>query len=147
MIRQVIVGGGTAGWNAITTLREIDRGDSNIILISNESPYSRMVLPYYLSKEIGESHVFTASKTRLEDLGVELKLGKDVKGLDVKNNKLFLDDGEEVNYDNLLIATGSSPVKPPIPGSDGQNVHSFWTLPQARVVTSKIRKNISDQHF
>ena len=141
MIRQVIVGGGTAGWNAITTLREIDRGDSNIILISNESPYSRMVLPYYLSKEIGESHVFTASKTRLEDLDVELKLGKDVKGLDVKNNKLFLEDGEEVNYDNLLIATGSSPVKPPITGSDGQNVHSFWTLPQARVVTSKIRKN------
>ena len=90
MIRQVIVGGGTAGWNAITTLREIDRGNSNIMLISNESPYSRMVLPYYLSKEIGESHVFTASKTRLEDLDVELKLGKDVKGLDTKNNKLFL---------------------------------------------------------
>ena len=141
MIRQVIVGGGTAGWNAITTLREIDRGNSNIMLISNESPYSRMVLPYYLSKEIGESHVFTASKTRLEDLDVELKLGKDVKGLDTKNNKLFLEDGEEVNYDNLLIATGSSPVKPPIPGSDGQNVHSFWTLPQARAVTSKIKTN------
>ncbi|MED5578933.1 MAG: FAD-dependent oxidoreductase [Nitrospinota bacterium] len=141
MVRQVIVGGGTAGWNAITTLREIDRGDSNIVLISNESPYSRMVLPYYLSKEIGESQVFTASKTRLENLNIELKLGKDVKELDSKNSKIVLEDGEEVDYDNLLIATGSSPVRPPIPGSEGKNVSSFWTLPQAREVTSKIKKN------
>tara|TARA_Y100000588_G_scaffold217525_1_gene231420 strand:- start:651 stop:1973 length:1323 start_codon:yes stop_codon:yes gene_type:complete len=141
MARHVIVGGGTAGWNAITTIRESDLGNSSIVLVSNESPYSRMVLPYYLSKEIGESHVFTASKTRLEDLNIELKLGKDVKGLDTKNSKIILDDEEGIEYDNLLIATGSSPVKPAIPGSDGQNVHSFWTLPQARAVTSKIKKN------
>tara|TARA_B100000686_G_scaffold25368_1_gene24459 strand:- start:14442 stop:15764 length:1323 start_codon:yes stop_codon:yes gene_type:complete len=141
MVRHVIVGGGTAGWNAITTLRESDLGNSSIVLVSNESPYSRMVLPYYLSKEIGESHVFTASKTRLEDLNIELKLGKEVKGLDTKNNKIILENEEEVDYDNLLIATGSSPVKPAIPGSDGKNIYSFWTLSQARAVTGKIKKN------
>ena len=97
MVRHVIVGGGTAGWNAITTLRESDLGNSSIVLVSNESPYSRMVLPYYLSKEIGESHVFTASKTRLEDLNIELKLGKEVKGLDTKNNKIILENEEEVD--------------------------------------------------
>src|SRR5262245_52183869 len=50
--RHIIVGGGTAGMNAITTLREIDHGASEIVLVSAERPYSRMVLPYYLSRDI-----------------------------------------------------------------------------------------------
>ena len=69
--RHVIVGGGTAGMNAITTLRQYDRGASEIILVSAERPYARMVLPYYLKGSISESHVYTANPTRLQALGVE----------------------------------------------------------------------------
>ena len=58
--RHVIVGGGTAGINAITTIRQYDRGASEIILVSAERPYARMVLPYYLKGSISESHVYTA---------------------------------------------------------------------------------------
>lgn len=43
--RHIIVGGGTAGMNAITTIREIDHGASEVVLVSAERPYSRMVLP------------------------------------------------------------------------------------------------------
>ncbi|MCZ6873556.1 MAG: FAD/NAD(P)-binding oxidoreductase [bacterium] len=46
--RHVIVGGGTAGMNAITTIRQYDGGASEIILVSSERPYARTVLPYYL---------------------------------------------------------------------------------------------------
>ncbi len=63
--RHVIVGGGTAGVNAIRTIRAHDRGDSEIVLVSAERPYSRMVLPYYLGRSIGESHVFTATPAQL----------------------------------------------------------------------------------
>ena len=62
--RHVIVGGGTAGMNAITAIRQYDRGASEIILVADERPYSRMVLPYYLKGSISESHVFTAPPTR-----------------------------------------------------------------------------------
>ena len=55
--RHVIVGGGTAGMNAITTIRQYDRGASEILLVSAERPYARMVLPYYLKGAISESHV------------------------------------------------------------------------------------------
>jgi NADH dehydrogenase FAD-containing subunit len=50
--RHVIVGGGTAGINAITTIRQYDRGASEIMLVSAERPYARMVLPYYLKASI-----------------------------------------------------------------------------------------------
>ena len=67
-IRHVIVGGGTAGVNAITTIRQYDRGASEIILVAAERPYSRMVLPYYLKGTISESHVYTATPTRIRDV-------------------------------------------------------------------------------
>ncbi len=137
--KHVIIGGGTAGWNAITTIREIDGGDSEIILISDENPYSRMVLPYFLSREIGESHVFTANETRLAELKVETRFGRRVVSLDPNANKVVLDNDEEIHYDDLLIATGSSPVRAPIPGADAPGVHSFWTLAQARQLAAELQ--------
>ena len=136
--RHIIVGGGTAGMNAITTIREIDHGASEIMLVSAERPYSRMVLPYYLARDISESHVFTANPSRLAQLKVTPHLGRRAASLDTKAQQLTLDNGMALEYDDLLIATGSSAVRAPVPGADGAGVHSFWTLDQARAVLSGI---------
>ena len=141
--RNVIVGGGTAGMNAITTIREYDRGASEIILVADERPYSRMVLPYYLKGSISESHVYTAPPTRLRTLGVEPFVGRRATGVDTQTSTLMLDDGTELPYDNLLIATGSSPVRAPVAGADGSGVHSFWTLEQAQGVIRGISAGCS----
>ncbi|MEK7205661.1 MAG: FAD-dependent oxidoreductase, partial [candidate division NC10 bacterium] len=138
--RHVIVGGGTAGLNAILAIREHDRGGSEVVLVSAERPYSRMVLPYYLGRGIAEAHVFTASSARLAQLNVRTHLGRRAVGLDAAAGKLSLDDGTVVEYDDLLIATGSSAVRPAVPGADGPGVHSFWTLEQARGVVAGIRE-------
>ncbi len=141
--RHVIVGGGTAGMNAITTLRQYDRGASEIILVSAERPYARMVLPYYLKGSISESHVYTANPTRLRALGVEEYLGRRAVRVDTQANTLTLDDDTEIPYDDLLVATGSSAVRAPVAGADGQGVHSFWTLEQAQGVIRQIRTGSS----
>jgi len=136
--RHIIVGGGTAGMNAITTIREIDHGASEIVLVSAERPYSRMVLPYYLARDISEAHVFTANSSRLAQLRVTPHLGRRAASLDTKAQQLTLDNATALEYDDLLIATGSSAVRAPVPGADGAGVHSFWTLDQARAVLSGI---------
>jgi NAD(P)H-nitrite reductase large subunit len=138
--RHVIVGGGTAGLNAILTIREHDRGESKITLVSAERPYSRMVLPYYLGRGIAESHVFTLTPPRLAQLQVQGHIGKRAVKLETAANRLTLDDGTALEYDDLLIATGSSPVKAPVPGADLPGVHSFWTLEQARGVVAQIQE-------
>jgi NAD(P)H-nitrite reductase large subunit len=139
--RHVIVGGGTAGHNAITTIRQEERGrePSEVILVSAERPYSRMVLPYYLGRTIAESHVFTATPGRLAQLGVTSHLGRRAARLEPKANTLRLDDDTAIEYDDLLIATGSSAVRPPVPGAEGPGVHSFWTLEQARRVVAEMK--------
>jgi NADPH-dependent 2,4-dienoyl-CoA reductase/sulfur reductase-like enzyme len=136
----VIVGGGTAAANAITTIRELDGGESEILLVADERPYSRMVLPYYLGGTIGRSHVFTLGGARLAELGVTTThLGRRAVSLDAAAGRVTLDDGAVVGYDDLLVATGSSPALPELPGIDGPGVRPFWTLPQADALLAGLR--------
>jgi NAD(P)H-nitrite reductase large subunit len=138
--RHLIIGGGTAGMNAMRTIREEEREPSEITLVTAERPYSRMVLPYYLDKTIAESHVFTATAAQLAQWKVKAHIGRRATGLDVKLNVCTLDDGTRVEYDDCLIATGSSAVRAPVPGADLPGVHSFWTLDEARGVIGGIRR-------
>jgi NAD(P)H-nitrite reductase large subunit len=139
--RHVIVGGGTAAINAITTIREYDKGASDIVLVADERPYSRMVLPYYLGKRISRSHVHTLTPVRLAELGVATTyVGRRATGLDTAKQQLTLDNGETVDYDDLLLATGSSAVRAPVPGADLPGVHSFWTLEQADGLIREVKE-------
>jgi NAD(P)H-nitrite reductase large subunit len=137
--RHLIIGGGTAGMNAIRTIREEESERSEITLVSAEKPYSRMVLPYYLDRTIAESHVFTLGAAHLAAFGVKAHLGRRATRLDVKASACTLDDGTTIPYDDCLIATGSSAVRAPVSGADGRAVHSFWTLDEARGVIAAIR--------
>jgi NAD(P)H-nitrite reductase large subunit len=137
-VRHLIVGGGTAGMNAMRTIREEEREPSEITLVSAERPYSRMVLPYYLDRSIAESHVFTATAANLDRWKVKRLIGRRAASLDVKANVCTLDDGTRVEYDDCLIATGSSAARAPVPGAEGRGVHSFWTLDEARRVLDSV---------
>ena len=135
--RHVIVGSGTAGLNAIRTLRQSgDTGD--VVLVSLEPPYSRMVLPYFLEQRISQSHVTTATPRQLDHWQVDCRIGRRVAGLDTQAGYLTLEQGDDVSYDDLLIATGSSAVRPPIPGADSPGVFNFWDLADAQAVHNKI---------
>ena len=136
--RHLVIGGGTAGVNAMRTIRTEESEPSEITLVSAEKPYSRMVLPYYLDRSIAESHVYTATAKVLAGWGVKTHLGRRAAALDTRASVCTLDDGTTIEYDDCLIATGSSPVRAPVPGADGRGVHSFWTLDQAKSVLAEI---------
>ena len=140
--RHLIVGGGTAGLNAIRTIREEERmrgmDASEITLVSAERPYSRMVLPYYLWGTISESHVYTAPPASLTAWKVKPLVGRKAKALDPAARTLTLDDDAKVEFDDCLIATGSRAAKAPIPGADGPGIHCFWTLDEAKDVVAGI---------
>jgi NAD(P)H-nitrite reductase large subunit len=137
--RHLIIGGGTAGMNAMRTIREEESTPSEITLVSAEKPYSRMVLPYYLDRSIAESHVFTATAALLAQWNVTAHLGHRAAALDTAARVCTLEDGTRLEYDDCLVATGSSAVRAPIAGADGRGVHSFWTLDEARGIIAQIK--------
>lgn len=136
---HVIVGAGTAGFNAISTLAELEGQPLNATLVSAEVPYARMVLPYYLSSEIQRDNVFTISADRLASLGVKLMLGRAAVGLDRAERRLRLDDGTDVGYDDLLVATGSSATRPPLRGIDGARIFDHWTLANTDAIRPELQ--------
>lgn len=135
--KHIIVGGGTAGWNAIRTLRQTgEKGE--ITLVSRETPYARMALPYFLSGGVSKARLFTAAPHELAQLQVTTRLGVQAEKLDTASQTLTLSKGDPLSYDTLLIATGSSPARPPIPGADHAEVHTFWTLADAEHLKNRL---------
>ncbi|MCW9040671.1 MAG: FAD-dependent oxidoreductase [Rhodospirillales bacterium] len=134
-MKHVIVGAGPAGVVAAETLRRA-APDDEVVLIGeeNEPPYSRMAIPYFLIDRIGEDGTYLRKTDGHYDaLGIKHIRARAEK-LSPDDHVLSLDNGETVSYDRLLIATGSHPVKPPIPGLDLPAVHHCWTLEDARSI-------------
>ncbi len=136
MAHHVILGAGVAGLNAIETLRQFD-AEGEITLISAESPYSRMALPYFVAGSIPAEQLATASEESLQRLRVEARIGTRAVAIDPARRAVRLDSGAELAYDTLLIATGSCAARPAIPGIDSAGVLNLWTLADAEEVRQR----------
>lgn len=131
---HVVIGGGPAGVYAIETIRQCG-DDGSITLITDEkAAYSRMALPYWIAGNIPPEQTYLGNDAYYAKMNVTPKLGCRATGVDTANKTVTLDDGLSVNYDTLLIATGSSATRPPIPGADGAGVFNLWTLADAEAV-------------
>ena len=128
-MQLVIIGNGAAGLSALSSFRALDK-DSRISLISAETgtAYSRVLLPYYLRRKIPYENLFIRQSEDYEKLGVQTEFGTGVSRVEPESHRLTLADGRCIDYDKLLIATGSRPFLPPIEGLAGPNVLHLWTL-------------------
>ncbi len=134
-MKHVILGNGPAGVIAAETIRHHCPNDEIVMLGSEpEPPYSRMAIPYLLMGNIQEDGTYLRkTQGHFEQLKVT-----EVRGLathvNPKDQSVTLSDGQKIGYDRLLIATGSKPIKPEIPGIDLPGVHPCWTLDDARAI-------------
>ena len=140
-----IVGGGLAGAKAAEALRDNDF-DGHVVLFAAEEhlPYERPPLSKeYLAgkKELGDFTV--ASSAWYRDHHVELQLGAEVSAIDPRAHTVSLPDGSAVRYDKLLLATGSQPRRPPIPGADAEGVHVLRTVDDADALKSALAEGSS----
>ncbi len=139
-MQHLIIGAGPAGVIAAETLRKASASDS-ITIIGNEShpPYSRMALPYLLAGNVGEDGTYLRHReNHFNELEISLRRGK-VCRLSPNQSRVTLEDGEHVAYDRLLIATGASAIRPPIPGMNLEQVHNCWTMDDAARILQTVK--------
>jgi NAD(P)H-nitrite reductase large subunit len=134
-MKHVIIGNGPAGVIAAETIRK-QQAEGDIVLIGDEAepPYSRMAIPYLLMGDIEEQGTYLRKdKDHFARQRIELRKGR-VRAVDTEARHVRLDDGSVLAFDRLLIATGATPVRPPIRGIDLPGVHPCWTLADARKI-------------
>ena len=135
MAHHVILGAGPAGVIAAETIRKQAPHDQ-ITIVGDEAepPYSRMAIPYLLIGNIQEDGTYLRkSATHFETLNVK-QINARAQRVDGAGKQVHLSNGEVLAFDKLLIATGSRPVQPPIPGIDSPEVQTCWTLEDARAI-------------
>ena len=137
MSHHVILGAGPAGIIAAETLRKHCPQDRiTVVGDEREAPYSRMAIPYLLIGKVGEKGTWLRKgDTHFADLHIDIMQARATK-VDAKARQVVLDNGQTLAFDKLLIATGSHPVRPPIPGLDLPGVHTCWTLEDARAIAA-----------
>ena len=141
-MHHVIIGAGPAGVIAAETLRKTDSA-SQVTIIGDEPqpPYSRMAIPYLLADNIDEAGTCLRKEdNHYSERAIKLVRGQ-VAGIDCGTKILSLASGREVSYGKLLVASGSHPVVPPVPGIDLPGVHPCWTLKDARHIIDLAKKD------
>ncbi|MEB2784764.1 NAD(P)/FAD-dependent oxidoreductase [Algoriphagus persicinus] len=123
----VIIGNGIAGVTCARQLRKLDES-VRISLISGESKYffSRTALMYVFMGHMEFEHTQPYENWFWDKNSIELKEGW-VKSIDFKAKNLLFQSGENINYDELVIATGSKPNKFGWPGEDLQGVQGLYS--------------------
>lgn len=141
MTHHLILGAGPAGVIAAETLRKHAPLDTITIVGDEPEPlYSRMAIPYLLMGNVDESGTYLRkSASHLADLGIH-RVAARVESVEAATKKVALSTGQTLAYDTLLVATGSHPVQPPIPGIDSAGVHTCWTLEDARAIAKLATK-------
>ena len=137
----VIVGGGLAAARAIEAIR--DGGHRGpLILVGKETtlpydrpPLSKAVLAGAADPESAVLHPVEWYAER----ELDLRLGVHATRLETTAHTLTLSDREELSYDRLLIATGSSPRRLDVPGADLDNVLYLRTMSQATTLRDRLR--------
>ncbi|MBO0871875.1 MAG: FAD-dependent oxidoreductase [Pseudonocardia sp.] len=128
--RVVIVGAGLAGARTAEALRERGYGEE-IVLLGTEPdpPYDRPPLSKdYLQGKIDRDAVFLHPRTWFDQQRVELRTSTTVAAVDPDVHEITATGGERLGYDKLVLATGSTPRRLPVPGDELAGVHYLRTL-------------------
>lgn len=150
MKKTVIIGGVAGGASCAARLRRLDETAQIIIIERGDYiSYANCGLPYHVGGVIPsrDALLVQTPEAMKKKFNIDVRVRNEVVSID-REKKLVsvkrLESGEiyEESYDTLVIATGSSPLRPPIPGIQSDRIQTLWTVND----TDRIRLAVMQQH-
>ncbi|MHA1230679.1 MAG: NAD(P)/FAD-dependent oxidoreductase [Candidatus Helarchaeota archaeon] len=137
--KYVIIGNSSSGIGATEAIRSADK-EGSLAIISDEPihTYSRALIPYYLKGKIDRDKLYFRPLDFYEKKNVKTFLGNKVVDVNTDNKTITLNNGEKIQYEKLLIASGGEPFVPPINGLSN-NYYTFTSLEDADKIKEKIQ--------
>jgi 3-phenylpropionate/trans-cinnamate dioxygenase ferredoxin reductase subunit len=137
--RVVVVGAGQAGFQLAASLRQ--KGFAGeILLVGDETapPYQRPPLSKAYLKEGIEERLHLRNSSFYQDNDISLVCGRRVTAIDRSAKRVTLDDGQILEWDRLVLATGTRIFMPPISGVDLPGVYALRSIDDARRLRSEM---------
>ena len=137
--KYLIIGNSAGGIGAVEAIRKVDN-EGTIAVLSDESyhTYSRPLISYFLADEIAYDKMFYRRSDFYEKKKVQAILGKKAVKIDFDNKAIVLEDGSQVGFESLLLATGGEPSVPKIAGMEVYDYSTFTTLNDALKLRDKL---------
>jgi NADPH-dependent 2,4-dienoyl-CoA reductase/sulfur reductase-like enzyme len=128
----VVIGGDAAGLSAAAQARRLRPADDLEIVVLEQGPeisYSACGIPYWIGGLVSDRDSLLA-RTPAEFAAKDITVRTDTRaeGIDLAAGKVVAAGGERLGYDNLVVATGGRPLRPPVPGLDADGVHGVHRL-------------------
>ena len=127
--KHVIIGTGTAALSAVCMIKRI-KPDDTIVMVTKEGhlPYSPTSLPYLLSGKLDLANLWIKDDEYFRRLGVQVRKNQEAIEVAPEERCVTFADGGRESYDRLLIATGSTPIRPQIDGLKASDFLGFGNI-------------------
>jgi NAD(P)H-nitrite reductase large subunit len=140
--KYVIIGGSAAGIGAVEAIREVDP-TGTITVISEETcpQYSKPMIADFVSGKATLHDMMCREENFWNRNEVNAFVGRKAVSIDFPRRHVKLENGNQVNYEKLLIATGGKPFAPRIEGANKGGVFTFTTISDAEHLAEKLEKS------
>lgn len=145
MSKIVVVGANHAGTAAINTMLDNYSGNEVVVLERNfNTSFLGCGMALWIGDQIqgGGEGLFYSSPEQLREKGAKVSINTEVEKIDFDKKIIYYsnkEDGKvEESYDKLILATGSLPIIPPIPGRELENVQQVKLYQDAQAVIEKL---------
>lgn len=137
----VVVGNGMVGQRFVEELSSRAGSDVRVTVIGEEpvGAYDRVALSSWFDGAT-DADLSLCDVDALSAAGVEFRFGRRVDNIDRTQHSVVLDDGDRLGYDHLVLATGSSPFVPPVPGHDAPGCFVYRTLEDLRAIREWVQQ-------
>ncbi|NMA24599.1 MAG: FAD-dependent oxidoreductase, partial [Clostridiales bacterium] len=146
--KVLIVGGVAGGASCAARLRRLDETAEIIVFERGEYvSYANCGLPYYVGGVIRQRNalILVQPEVMRAKYNIDVRIRQEVTAVDRAAKTVTvkkLDTGETYteSYDKLVLSTGSSPIRPPIPGIDSNRIMTLWTVPDSDRIRAFIKE-------